>query len=129
MFASIFLVTDTHDDAVVMPKRALSVESLSDTVFVVEHGQAVRRDIEIGYEESNVVEVLSGLRAGDRVIVVGQDGLTDGTPVQVLKGPGAKEMTAARSADESFERPPGQGHPKEAGGARPDFSKMPPPGN
>ncbi len=124
MFASVFLVTDTHDNAVVMPKRALSIESLSDTVFVAEDGQAVRRDIELGYEETDIVEVVSGLRAGERVIVVGQDGLTDGTPVQVLKGPGAREMTTAQNEGESFERPPGAGRPGGGGHHRPDFSNM-----
>ena len=107
MFARVFLVTDTHEKAVVMPKRALSIESLSDTVFVVnDEGQAVRRDIELGYEETEVVEVLSGLEVGERVIVVGQDGLTDGTPIQVLKGPGADDAPRkARAAN--FERSPG----------------------
>ena len=107
MFARVFLVTDTHESAVVMPKRALSIESLSDTVFVVnDEGHAVRRDIELGYEETEIVEVLSGLEVGERVIVVGQDGLTDGTPIQVLKGPGAdKAPPPSRAAD--FERPPG----------------------
>ena len=107
MFARVFLVTDTHESAVVMPKRALSIESLSDTVFVVnDEGHAVRRDIELGYEETEVVEVLSGLQVGERVIVVGQDGLTDGTPIQVLKGPGAdKAPPPSRAAN--FERPPG----------------------
>ena len=124
MFASVFLVTDTHDNAVVMPKRALSIESLSDTVFVAEDGQAVRRDIELGYEETDIVEVVSGLRAGERVIVVGQDGLTDGTPVQVLKGPGALEMTTAQNEGESFERPPGAGRPGGGGHHHPDFSNM-----
>ena len=124
MFASVFLVTDTHNDAVVMPKRALSIESLSDTVFVAEGGQAVRRDIELGYEETDIVEVVSGLRAGERVIVVGQDGLTDGTPVQILKGPGAEDMTTAQNEGESFERPPGAGG--RGGDHRPDFSDMTP---
>ena len=124
MFASVFLVTDTHDDAVVMPKRALSIESLSDTVFVAEDGQAVRRDIELGYEETDIVEVISGLRPGERVIVVGQDGLTNGTPVQILKGPGAVEMTTARHEGESFERPPEAGRPGGGGAHRPDFSNM-----
>ena len=109
MFARVFLVTDTHESAVVMPKRALSIESLSDTVFVVnDEGQAVRRDIELGYEETDVVEVLAGLEVGERVIVVGQDGLTNGTPIQVLKGPSADEAPRpARAAN--FERPPGGG--------------------
>lgn len=106
MFARVFLVTDTHEDAIVMPKRALSVESLSDTVFVVNaENQAERRPLQLGYEETDVVEVLSGLTVGERVIVVGQDGLTDGTPIQVLKGPGADEV-APPARPETRERPP-----------------------
>ena len=115
MFARVFLVTDTHDSAVVMPKRALSIESLSDTVFVVnDEGQAARRDIELGYEETDLVEVLSGLEVGERVIVVGQDGLTDGTPIQVLKGPGADE--AAPPSRAATGPPPGTSGGNGSGG-------------
>ena len=124
MFARVFLVTDTHEKAVVMPKRALSIESLSDAVFVVNHeGQAVRRDIELGYEETDVVEVLSGLEVGERVIVVGQDGLTDGTPIQVLKGPGADEAPRKAGAA-NFERPPGTGNGPGRGMGGPPGGRM-----
>jgi len=116
MFASVFLVTDTHENSIVMPKKALSVESLSDTVFVASDGQAVRRDVELGYEETDVVEVLSGLEEGDRVIVVGQYGLTDGTPIQVLKGPGSKGAPTRASEERS-------GPPHER---RVDFSNLTP---
>ena len=91
MFAGVRLVTDVREDALIMPKRALSLESLADSVFVVEDGVAYRRNITIGYEEDDRVEVTGGLARGDRVIVVGQDGLTDATPVQILAGPGAAE--------------------------------------
>ena len=91
MFAGVRLVTDVRQDALIMPKRALSLESLADSVFVVEDGTAYRRNITLGYEEDDRVEVTSGLDRGDRVIVVGQDGLTDATPVQILVGPGAEE--------------------------------------
>lgn len=91
MFAGVRLVTDVRQDALIMPKRALSLESLADSVFVVEDGAAYRRNVTLGYEEDDRVEVTSGLDRGDRVIVVGQDGLTDATPVQILVGPGAEE--------------------------------------
>lgn len=133
MFASVFLVTDTRENAIVMPRRALSIESLSDTVFVVRGDQAERRDVELGYTESDAVEVLAGLSVGERVIVVGQDGLTDGTPIQVLKGPGATDDTPKRAELESSASPgggpPGEGGDRGAdGGARRsvDFSKMTP---
>lgn len=124
MFARVFLVTDRHENAVVMPKRALSIESLSDTVFVVgDGGQAVRRNVELGYEEEDVVEVLSGLEVGERVIVVGQDGLTDGTPIQVLKGPGADEAGSPARAG-GFERPPTGGNGPETGAGGPPGGRI-----
>jgi membrane fusion protein (multidrug efflux system) len=105
MFASVFLETDRHQDALTIPKSALSLESLGDTVYVVDGDVAARRPVELGYEEADIVEVASGLKENDRVIVVGQDGLSDGTPVRILEGPGA-ETEAPRQASGG---PPGEG--------------------
>jgi membrane fusion protein (multidrug efflux system) len=90
MLASVFLEVDRRESALTIPKTALSRESLGDTVYVVNGELAGRRAVKLGYEEAEVVEVVSGLAEGDRVIVVGQDGLSEGTPVRILRGPGAK---------------------------------------
>ena len=97
MFASVFLEIERREDALTIPKAALSLESLGDTVYTVNDDVAARRPITLGYEEADVVEVRSGLDEGDRVIVVGQDGLSDGTPIRILAGPGA-EADAPRRA-------------------------------
>ena len=86
MFASVYLVIDTHEDALVIPKQALSLESLADTVYIVGDNVAERRDVSLGFEEADVVEVTAGLSEGEQIIVVGQDGLSDGTPINVLAG-------------------------------------------
>jgi len=85
MFASVFLRTDMHADVLVIPRVALTLDSLGDSVFVVEKNTAHRREVKLGYEESDVIEVISGLSLNDQVVVVGQDGLSDGTPVEVLR--------------------------------------------
>ncbi len=87
MFASIFLEVDRHEGALTIPKAALSLESLRDTVYVVNGKVAARRPVKLGYEEADLVEVRSGLQEGDKVIVVGQDGLSEGTPIRILAGP------------------------------------------
>jgi membrane fusion protein, multidrug efflux system len=84
MFASVHLRTDIHQDAVVIPKRALVLESIGDTVYVLEDGVARRREVSLGYDEADLVEVISGLQAGERVIVVGQDSVSEGTPAYEL---------------------------------------------
>ena len=131
MFANVFLVVDTHENAIVMPKRALSLESLTDMVFVAKDGVAERRDVELGFEEDEYVEVLSGLAAGDRVIVVGQDGLTESTPVQVLDESDSvpEDPTPSPSATTAEAKPdPRAGRSRQAGerGGRPNLSEMTP---
>jgi membrane fusion protein (multidrug efflux system) len=118
MFASVYLEVDRHENALTIPKSSLSLESLGDTVYVVSGDVAARRAIELGYEEADIVEVASGLEESDRVIVVGQDGLSDGTPVRILEGPGAEEV-APRMAGGDLGGPPdgsGQGRPARDGG-------------
>lgn len=86
MFARVFVQTETRTDAMVVPRSALSLESIGDTVYVAEGETASRRDVELGFKEGDSVEVLSGVSEGERIVVVGQDGLSDGTPIQILSG-------------------------------------------
>ena len=90
MFASVYVQTDLHEDAVVIPKQALVLESVADTVYVVNEAaeggpMAERRELRLGFEESDALEVLAGVEAGEQVVVIGQDGLSDQTPVLVLE--------------------------------------------
>ncbi len=85
MFARVFIETDTRDDALVIPKAALSLESIGDTVFVAIDGVAARREVVLGFEEGDFVEVASGVEEGEAVVVIGQDGLSDGTPIRILE--------------------------------------------
>jgi RND family efflux transporter MFP subunit len=89
MFASVFLETDRHADALVIPKTALVLESIGDTVYIKDGDVAKRREVRLGYDEGDHVEVVAGLEAGQDVIVLGQDSLSDGTPVYVLE-PGTR---------------------------------------
>jgi membrane fusion protein (multidrug efflux system) len=84
MFASVFLKTQTRDQATVIPRDALVLDSLGDTVYVMENGQAERREVKLGLRDEDSVEVSEGLAEGDLLVVVGQDGLADGTPIEVL---------------------------------------------
>jgi membrane fusion protein, multidrug efflux system len=112
MFARVYLETATRSDALVIPRSALSLESIGDTLYVAEDGVARRREVTLGFEERNVVEVRSGVAAGELVVVVGQDGLSDGTPIQVLRGPGS-EPAAGTGAE------PGAQSRARGGGDRP----------
>ena len=53
---------------------------------VGEESLAVVRPVGIVVSQGNDVVVESGLRAGDRLVVVGQQGLTDGDRIRVVAG-------------------------------------------
>lgn len=100
MFASVFLQTDTHEGALVIPRAALALDSVGSTVFVAEGAAAERRQITLGVREGDAVEVLEGLAEGEMVVVVGQDSLAEGTPIEVVGGEGGDGAAAegARAA-------------------------------
>ena len=142
MFASVFVETDVHENAIVVPKQALVLESTSDMVYVAaDDGQggtvARRRELELGYEESDSLEVLSGLSEGEDVVIVGQDGLSDQTPISVdeREGPAAAPTmftsmpAGTEAAGQAVPAPPGPGGPGGVRGGPPggfDPSQMTP---
>ena len=106
MFASVFLEMESRSGALVIPKGALALDSLDDSVFVVEGGSAQRRSLQLGFQNSQLLEVLEGLSEGEQVVVVGQDDLSEGTPVDILGSGGAQARPPA--GPEGDARPPGR---------------------
>ena len=84
MFASVRIITDRHLQTLIIPKKALIIETDEDDVFVVDEGKARRARIELGFVEGDQVEVTAGLEEGDQVITVGQEGLKNGTAVRMV---------------------------------------------
>jgi len=83
-FVSIDIVRERHATALLLPRESVIRELRTAHVFVTENDQAVKRAVELGLEEGEYVEVLTGLEAGDSVVVAGQGGLDDGQKVKVL---------------------------------------------
>jgi membrane fusion protein (multidrug efflux system) len=53
-------------------------------VFVTDGETAEKRVVTLGLEEDDQVEVLTGVAAGETVIVAGQGGLKPGAKIKVL---------------------------------------------
>jgi HlyD family secretion protein len=88
-FGAVRVVTGKVPDAVVVPVAAVQFEEGTQKgfVYVVDAKQAARRiGVETGVPDSGRVRVLTGIRAGDRVIVEGAYGLPDGAAVQIMEG-------------------------------------------
>ena len=91
----------TNDNAVVIPRSALVevVETVvnpeSNTIELersysvfVSKGDSVaeRRTLELGIEQGDRIEVLSGLQPGENIVITGQQGLEEGGRISVASG-------------------------------------------
>ncbi len=81
MFVKAFIVTDARTNVLAIPRRAVARSDDGAFVFVVSDGTATRRAVKLGVAEGNRVEVTEGIAEGEAVVVLGQDGLKDGTAV------------------------------------------------
>jgi len=86
MFAEVQLVLDRHEGVVVIEKRAIVYDDELPHVFVVVDGKVERRRIELGYQDETRAEVLTGVKAEEEIVVVGQSALKDGSAVTVGNG-------------------------------------------
>ncbi len=71
---------------VVVPDVAIVKQAGSGAkfVFVYNNGKVEYKQVELGRRDNTEFEVLSGLNAGDKVVVAGQSKLVDGTEVKVI---------------------------------------------
>jgi RND family efflux transporter MFP subunit len=74
---------EMHANAVLIPAPALVREGEETAVFVVNGDKAQRRPVRIGLTDGDHIEIVSGLKAGEMVIVDGQAGLPDGAKISV----------------------------------------------
>ena len=90
MFVNTHIVTATHSDAVVVPKRAVVYDDGMPHVFVVKDSTAHRIRLEVGFEDADNFEVVSGIDRGEQIVVVGQNGLKDQAKVRIIEGEGLR---------------------------------------
>ncbi len=68
---------------VIVPKPAIRTVDGKTIVFVVKDDRVERRAVSVGLETGDQVEVISGVNAGERVVVEGPQTLKDGDKVKV----------------------------------------------
>ncbi len=85
MFAQAQIVAQQKPDALLVPKEAIVQQGNNQIVFVADNGHAVATPVQTGMTNSTSVEITSGLAPGAQVVVIGQNGLRDGAPIQVVQ--------------------------------------------
>ncbi|MCW3156066.1 efflux RND transporter periplasmic adaptor subunit [Achromobacter spanius] len=85
MFARVQLLFN-QDKALVAPEAALSPSGETQYVYRVRDGKAEKREVTIGERREGRVEILTGVAAGDQLVVAGIQRVTDGAAVNVVGG-------------------------------------------
>jgi multidrug efflux pump subunit AcrA (membrane-fusion protein) len=85
MFARVDLTVERRDKALLLSKDSLLRESGSPRVFVLDGGKAALKEVTLGLEGEQYVEVVRGLQEGEEVIIAGQYELKDGMAVNVVR--------------------------------------------
>jgi membrane fusion protein (multidrug efflux system) len=83
-FVEVSIVTDNHTDSLLVPRIAVVTERGQRSVYVVDGEIAHQRAVEVGFEDDDHAEIVSGLEPGELVVIQGQRALRDGQPVSVL---------------------------------------------
>lgn len=81
MFIEAHLVTAVRPKAIIIPEDAVVPVEGSSSVWVVAEGKADHRQVTLGVRTPGFVEVTSGVKAGEQVVVGGLELLAPGAPV------------------------------------------------
>ena len=84
MFTRVELKYDTHQDVLTVPYNALINQDNTQALYVIKDTKAERREVILGYRENNTVEILSGVSAGEQIVIRGQQNLKDQSLVEVI---------------------------------------------
>lgn len=84
MFTRVELKYDTHQNVLTVPYNALINQDNTQALYVIKDTTAERREVSLGYRENNTVEILSGVSAGEQIVIRGQQNLKDQSLVEII---------------------------------------------
>lgn len=82
MFAKVSLTIEKREAVAVILKEAVLGKEPDTYVYVIENKKAVLRKVILGLRQGALYEVKEGLREGEYVVIMGQQRLYEGVPVQ-----------------------------------------------
>jgi len=86
MYAIVKIGIERKDDALLVPADALVVERAGAFVFTINDNKAKKTRVQTGFNDGTNVEIVSGVKAEQPVILVGKRVLSDGQAVKPSEG-------------------------------------------
>jgi len=101
-FVNIRLLVDTLHNQTVVPVAAIQRGADGTYVFVVTPEKTVaQRTVKTGVQDGNNIQILSGIKGGDTVVVDGADRLRDGADVEIPNPTGRITAPSGSGADDA----------------------------
>lgn len=100
MFAKVILYTEDYEGAVVMP--ATSVVQNGDKYYayaVNDDGTVSKREVTLGKNVDGMVQLLSGVSEGEKIVIQGQTSLADGSKIKDIGAPKSDSADSSNSSD------------------------------
>lgn len=101
MFARVRLIFEQRSNVLLVPEQAIVPDMKAPYVFRVVDGKAEPAPVKTGLRRAGMVEVSSGLSAGDEVVTAGQMKLRPGAPVMATRQREAGAQEKVVPADEA----------------------------
>jgi membrane fusion protein (multidrug efflux system) len=84
MFKDISIIVDEKNDALKVPFEVASFEGDETFVYVANGAKAEKRAVELGIRNGTEFEILSGISAGEEIVLTGTTMINDGTKINVV---------------------------------------------
>ncbi len=94
MFGRAEILLRSNPGAILVPIEALVTKGEKDVVYVVNDNKAFARTVQKGLVKDTFVEILQGVKIGEKIVVAGQDSLKDGALVRLVTDSGKKSSGA-----------------------------------
>jgi membrane fusion protein (multidrug efflux system) len=100
LFAKVRLYTGQEQDVVVVPVTCLLYEGEKVRLYVIEGTTARERQVKLGNKHGEFMEIAGGLKAGEVVVVTGQQNLSEGAKVSVVRVPEENNKPGVKAGGE-----------------------------
>jgi len=107
MFAKVILFTEDYEGEVTMPNDSLVQNGDKFYAYTVNSDNTVtKNEVTLGKKVDGIVQITSGLKEGERVVVQGQTSLANGSKIQDITNGVKSEQKSEQGSDGKTKNPP-----------------------
>jgi RND family efflux transporter MFP subunit len=102
LFAKVILYTSGERDTIVVPVTALLYEAEKVKVFIIEGDRAKEREVKLGSKYGELMEIIDGVKEGEKIVAIGQQNLSEGAKVSAQQAAPASSKSGVRSSEKEM---------------------------